>query len=915
MTRFAHIAIPHGDILAERFTMDTYAARLWNVFQRQGPIEYHDAALFFEKTYLTEGLKTVLSSTEQRLSGAGGDAIIQLQTPFGGGKTHTLIALFHKANEWNAKPVVIVGSEMDAEQTLWGEIERQLRGGVQQFHDHAAPGSDSLSRLLNKSAQPVLILMDEVLQYLIRASAIRYEGGTLTEQTLAFVQSLTEAVASSENAVLITTLQSGALERYGENAVPLSERLEHLLGRMKKTMIPVADEEIARVIRRRLFAKVDVDAAERVVREFTDYADAESMLPTGTQKSEYHARFVESYPFQPDVIDVLYHKWGSFPKFQRTRALLRILALVVADAYRKNLPYISLADFDLSSGEIQGEFLAHAGQEYSSIIANDITAPDARAKAVDTELAAAAQNVEMGTRAATAIFLHSFTGGTEIGRGATLAEIKRSVANPDIPAVTIETAIRKLREHLFYLNTKGGRAYFDNEPNLTQLLQTRMENVKLEAVESRVDELLKVNFVREVNTLETCLAPANSKAVPDAPVLQLVVLPQRDDEFVKEILETCGDTPRVYRNALFFLTPALNGANRLQTAIRRHLACHQIQSDTTLSLTGEQRAEVAEKLKEAEAAVSDALRRYYATVLMPARTGVSEDTLTAVGTPLNEAVYERLVSRGAIIQTIHQRIILTHYLKDNDTVETADLLNDCLRTPGEQRVLRDAWVSGIRKGVAEGLFGLGLREGDKLTCLYFKQDPPATAVTLANDEVLIRSKLCVPPRVPTADEVRQLILTNLEGHSAVSTAEMFNTNRILDINAHQHRDAWITGIRDGVKEGVFGLGREKEGKLSLGFYGQAPPVNEISLAGDEVLIRGDVCQKLCGHCPRQIETVQLRFRIPRGKVSDVAKIMGVLQLNFHHIEVELKATEGEMSQNDYENRVSEAFSQLGIEVK
>lgn len=924
MRVFDDIVKPHRDILEERFTMDTYAARLWEVFKGEGPAEYSDAASFFEKTYVTEGLETLLSRTERRLKGQGGDAIIQLETPFGGGKTHTLIALFHKANEWDAKPIVIVGSEMDAQQTLWSEIEKQLTGRVQRFRGLVAPGSASISRILNKSRKPVLILMDEVLHYLARADGVSVGKSTSAEQTLAFVQSLSESVTACKNVTLIATLQSGGLGRYGQNAESLSGRFAHVLGRVKRKMNPVADAEIAKVIRKRLFSSVDEARVKSVVDAFVDYADEESILPAGMQKSEYRDRFVASYPFQPEVIDVLYQRWGAFPEFQRTRAVLRLLSLVIATTRRRSskglqtAPYISLADFDLCNVDLRGELLEHAGQEYSGIIAMDITATHAGAKAVDKTLGAAYKNLELGTRAATATFLYSFSGGPE--RGATLMEIKRSVAQGGIPAVTIDLVARQLRESLFYLSTKNGKLYFDNQPNLTRLLQIRMENVDTEVVAALIAARLEKSLIRQDGNLKTFLAPTESKAIKDTPDLKLIVLPQREDEFIKGLLETCGEKPRVYRNTLFFLTSALDSANRLETAVKRHIACCEIRKDESLNLSDEQKTEVDEKCREAENALNDALRRHYRAVLVPAREGFREEELGlaehGAEVPFDEAVYDKLVSNGAITETIHHRIILTRYLKDNEAISTAQLFHASFQTPGEQRIRRDAWVSGIRKGVEEGLFGLGLREEDgrALTPLYFRQELPATEIRFEGDEMLMQAELCMPPGQPTIEEIHQTILTHLDKASTVSTVELFRASIHEYGVSHVLRDVWVSGIRKGVKEGLFGLGeKKKDGEITLGFYEQVPRENEIVLDGNEVFIR-DAVAKQIGKRTSQMGAVQLRFTLPKGTENDVAKIVSSLQHHFANIEIALTATEGEISKSDYDNRIKEAFDQLGIDI-
>ena len=450
---FETIAKPHNDILKGRFTADTYAAKLGQVVKNEGPLEYRSAQRFFERTHETNGLTSLLNGIEGRLKGRNRqnqDPIIQLQTPFGGGKTHTLIALYHKAKEWKATPVAIVGSEMDTTDTFWGQIETQLIGSVDNFNSSIAPGSNSVSELFNLNGKPVLILMDEVLNYLSRAAGISVESSTLADQTIAFMLSLTEAVASSPNVAFIVTLQESEIASLA-NRFPL---FNDLLRRMRRTITPVDDSEIASIIRSRLFSKDNFkpNEAKKVVREFAKYARKESILPVGTQESEYRERFLESYPFQPEVIDVLYHRWGSFPGFQRTRGVLRLLSRVVHRACGKNRPYITLADFDLGDPDIREELLEHIDEHYRSVIASDITGHNAGAKAADQALGNTYGNLALGTRTAITIFLYSFTGGME--RGATVAEIKRSTVLTENPAAIIDSAKNQLTEHLF---TSGPR--------------------------------------------------------------------------------------------------------------------------------------------------------------------------------------------------------------------------------------------------------------------------------------------------------------------------------------------------------------------------------------------------------------------------------------------------------------------------
>src|SRR6266851_2433047 len=150
MRPFHTIAVPHRDILDGKLTMEVFAADLWETYTDRAPLEYKDATTFFRKTYLTQGLKNLLGVIEKRLKGAGGDPVVQIQTPFGGGKTHALIAMYHRAKELGVKTVVIVGTAMSPQETLWGTIEKQLTGKTAQLSGNVSPGREKLRTLLKE---------------------------------------------------------------------------------------------------------------------------------------------------------------------------------------------------------------------------------------------------------------------------------------------------------------------------------------------------------------------------------------------------------------------------------------------------------------------------------------------------------------------------------------------------------------------------------------------------------------------------------------------------------------------------------------------------------------------------------------------------------------------------------------------
>jgi len=747
---FHTIAIPHDDILAGRLTMDVFAADLWEVMQGRAPDEYSTAERFFQKTYMTEGLRNLLAVVERRLRGEGGDPVIQVQTPFGGGKTHSLIALYHKAHEWGARVAVIVGTALTVEQqTLWGVMAEQLTGDVGEFGERIAPGRERLRRLL-EDKQPVLILMDELAEYVTRAAGVSVGSSTLAAQTLAFIQELTEVVKSLPRACLVFTLPESSLERFDDAAEQTARRLQKIAGRMEKIYTPVQEKEISSIIRRRLFSEVDFKRAARVVGRFMSYAEKEGLLPAGVEPSDYRHRFVASYPFLPEVIDVLYHRWGSFYSFQRTRGVLRLLSLVVhslRDA--RGVSYITLADFDLGNQEIRRELLKHIGQEFDSVIACDISDIEAGARRVDDQLGKAYRGLRFGTRVATTIFMHSFSGGPE--HGATLAEIKRHAAIVGTPSSAVTEALDMLKKRVFYLHQRGDRFLFTNQPNLVRLILTRQENVSPNEVREEEEKWLKKCLKGE--KFRICLWPETSADIPDTPDLKLVFLRTLDRDFMLQCIESKGKSPRVHRNTLFFLVRDEREGAVLDDQLRRHVALLSIHDDSSLQLTSEQRADIKGQINTSRKDLQERLRQVYRQVFVPMRNIDIKQINLGVPTygesrSIDEVVYQHLRGEGEILERLAPRALKERYLTEQKYIQTANLAETWTQVPGALRVVsKDAWRTSIAQGVEEGLFGLGRLKGEEVECVKFKE---SASPTFADDEVIVSPELCVTPPSPEA---------------------------------------------------------------------------------------------------------------------------------------------------------------------
>ena len=832
MKAFNQIATPHSDILQGRLTMDIFAADIWQVLNGKAPADYLDRDLFFNKTYPTKGLRNLLEVVKKRLKGGGGDSVIQLQTPFGGGKTHALIALYHEAKKDNIKIFVFDGTALNPKTSKpWEELEKQLTGGVSLTQGEISPGKDTLAKLLTAN-QPVLILMDEILEYATRAAGIKVGDSNLAAQTLAFMQELSAAVSSLDKTLLVITLPSSLMEHYDEIAEKLYGKLQKIAGRTEKIYTPVEEDEIEHVIRRRLFQRIDETEVKKVVDDFVNYARKEGLL-SGDEVQRYRERFISSFPFKPEVIDVLYKKWGSFPTFQRTRGVLRLLSLVVYDLINKNVPYIRLGDFDLGNNEIRRELIKHIGQEWDSIIAQDITGKDAGARVIDNNIGSAYRAYKLGSVVASTIFMYSFS-GRQGEKGASIKEIKLSSVQPQFESSIIDSVINGLKEKLFYLSDEG--LYFTNQANLNRILITREENITRESIVEEERAFLE-KFISRKGELAVYIWPENHRDIPDDPQLKLVIMREGKPEW--ELVEKHGETPRIYRNTLIFLAPDQNQKPVLHDFLRKLLALRSIEGDEKLNLTENQKKEIKNKVKNQEQRAYEEVRKCYRNLYLPIKGKFKEVDLgfaTFGETFIDKEIFNRLRSEGEILERVSPALIKEKYLKDRNHLSTKNLLEAFWKTPGEIRLISaEGFKDGVKEGVERGIFGLGYIEDGKPVCKYFKQK---VSPELSDSEIILVAELCkpspetepVPPKEPT---------------------------------------------RPGVKE-------EPGAKPQTSAY----------------------------------KKLHLRVGVPRGRMSEISRVINLLNAKFGdcQVEVVIKAGAGEIAQSDYEDKIKETLSQAEIEI-
>ncbi|MBD0270272.1 MAG: ATP-binding protein, partial [Cyanobacteria bacterium Co-bin8] len=346
-------------------SLDLFAAKLRLVVEGKAPQVYQKPEVFFSNTFPTDGLKTLITEVFGRLTGRlVGSPVIRLETSFGGGKTHDEIALWHIAKRGRHidglnrfvddvslipdRPIQVAavdGRDLDPEAgvyhpetgittyTLWGEIAYQI-GGIAGYQllrgadeNRISPGTSVIERLIGN--EPTLIMLDEIARHLRAAKAKTVGQSNLAEQVVAFLFSLMDQAASCNNLVFVYSLAS-ATDTFAKETAEVQQELMRASARQERVLSPSTDIEIYNIVRQRLFFSISAEAARKAADEYLQAFRASRVnLPDGCKDATYATAIENSYPFHPELFNLLTKKIASIPEFQRTRGALRLFAMLV----------------------------------------------------------------------------------------------------------------------------------------------------------------------------------------------------------------------------------------------------------------------------------------------------------------------------------------------------------------------------------------------------------------------------------------------------------------------------------------------------------------------------------------------------------------------------------------------------------
>ncbi|MFZ1058063.1 MAG: Swt1 family HEPN domain-containing protein, partial [Candidatus Rokuibacteriota bacterium] len=570
---------PHKDVASGRYQQAEFAADLWQVHLGEGVDEYRKPAEFFRRTYLTESLKKLLTDAVRRLAGQGGDPVVQLQTNFGGGKTHSMLALYHLFSGTApgeligidevlkdagvttlppVKRVVLVGNKISPGnpvtkpdgtmvRTLWGELAWQLGGKkafkrVQADDERATSPGDVLRELMNEHG-PCLILIDEWVAYARQLhDAADLPAGSF-ETHFTFAQALTESAKSARQCLLVISLpasdttgsphaQADDVEVGGERGRAALDRLRNVVGRVESSWRPASAEEGFEIVRRRLFEplveQAQFVARDTVARAFYDlYRTQHQEFPPECRDADYEKRVKAAYPIHPEIFDRLYTDWSTLVKFQRTRGVLRLMAAVIHSLWEKGdrNPLILPATIPIDDRRVQMELTRYLSDNWVPVIEKDVDGPNALPLRLDGEVPNLGRFAAC-RRVARTIYLGSAPTATAAHRGIEDRRVKLGCVMPGETPAVFGDALRRLSAAATYLYQDGARYWYSTQPTVTKLAEDRAEQLKRnpDAVAQELDKRLRADLRRTGDFSRVHPLPQSGQDVPDDMDARLVVL-------------------------------------------------------------------------------------------------------------------------------------------------------------------------------------------------------------------------------------------------------------------------------------------------------------------------------------------------------------------------------------------------------
>ncbi len=739
------VIVPHQDVINGTYQQAEFAADLDQVQRGIASDEYGDPIEFYKRTFITDGLRDLLSNALKRFNNMGGDPVIELQTNFGGGKTHSMLALFHLCsgialdklpgldqlcseiglNSFpKASRAVLVGTAFNPTKkdiksdgtevnTLWGELAWQLGGrdGYEQIAEsdqqRVAPGARELARLFKKYG-PCLILIDEWVAYARNlVSNPNLPAGSFDAQ-LSFAHELTESIKQVSNALLLISVPQNSNEIGGGDGEKACDGLKNVVTRIAKQWRPATGSESFEIVRRRLFEpiknKEDGTSRDTLIRAYCDmYSVQKADFPEETRGTRYKDLMTSAYPIHPDLFNKLYEEWSTLGRFQRTRGVLRLLALTIESLWSGNSKDLLVmpSSIPIDNNDVKNELIRFLDNQWEPIISTDVDGPESIPTNIDRGNPILGR-VSACKRVARSLYMGTAPGSQRQQKGINDQYVKLGCVMPGEPIAVFGDALRRLGDKGRYIQQDGDRYWIDTSPNLNRTA----DDYKLSYLRKNDELIFELNLLLQKEGRKRAqfsglhAGQLTNNDIPDTTNTRIVFLAaqyfhkrgvsdSKAIKWIKECLSNKGNTPRQYLNTLLFLAPDEKNLDNLLIALADKKAWQFIKDERLqFNLTANQEIQADQKIQQAVNTINIRIPETWSHLLAPyqekpgaEQLSIQEKQINSGKGSLAERAFSKSIQEEFLYDQLGARVIknnLNSYLwKDKNHIKIQELLDWC----------------------------------------------------------------------------------------------------------------------------------------------------------------------------------------------------------------------------------------------
>ena len=721
-----------NEIKTGELEISKFAVELYSILDGTADKAYLDPEIFLDNTYVTDSVEIILRDSLLRLAKNQGRPTVLLDVSFGGGKTHSIVLLYHifknkdigtkfiKENNIASKydieqvpdvNVIAIDCRHITKQTLWGEIADRL-GKFDEFKkmDEERKPPKDISKIKSFFTKPTLLMLDELPHYLVKTKS---EGLGFAEANLTFLTELVSAVNNTENTRLIitTTAEQKLLEDTSDkvkkiatlDVYDMGNSLKEAVSRGADPLVPVKEKDAYGVIRKRLVKKIDINERDKIIDTYYNYYHEKGLIT----ETDYKEKMRNAYPFHPFFIETLYNRVGTIQDFNKTRGMFRLLGLVLYYIHQNKTPctLVGPGDLQLDKQPIMDDLTSKVHKDFQELIQSDCID---KAQKLDKN-----KNEKIVEKIARTIYLYSLIGTAGQMSGIRLVELQLAIGRPGMDIGLIEKSLfDEIAKEFWFIKNKHGEFYFDKDPNINRIIDQYKKDVPKNELRQTIFKTVK------------CLIPSQTGIKPviwseseldENETMRIFVEDyensSNDDNAINKISRILAEKPggeiRTNQNTIVMLYADRNGIDSLKDRARTVSGIIAAEGDERIKLDRENVKMLKSRLETSKGDLNIICLQVYSKIAYPRGTEIRLDQISTMETKqdnLTEMVVERLKQQGKLLDPTKE--LSSDIIRFEDTIVITKILSSFKVDKSKHFILENQQIfDAVKDGIQSGMFG------------------------------------------------------------------------------------------------------------------------------------------------------------------------------------------------------------------